>query len=110
MAVLGEGGGNGQTTDSESGLDLIPLHPIVWDPSPSLHKAYSPQRKRLLKEAREKRDSARKLITDGIDPSENKKVVKAARAESMVNTFEVIACEWGLKKQKYIGVFMSGFA
>jgi len=53
-----------------------------------------------LKEAREKRDVARKLIADGIDPSENKKAVKAARAESMVNTFEAIACEWGLKKSK----------
>ena len=53
-----------------------------------------------LKKAREKRDEARKQIAEGIDPSENKKAFKAAQAESLVNTFEAIACEWGLKKQK----------
>ena len=53
-----------------------------------------------LKKAREKRDEARKQIAEGIDPSENKKAFKTAQAESLVNTFEAIACEWGLKKQK----------
>ena len=53
-----------------------------------------------LKKAREKRDEARKQIAEGIDPSENKKAFKAAQAESLVNTFEAIACEWRLKKQK----------
>ena len=51
-----------------------------------------------LKQAREKRDNARKLIADGIDPSENKKAIKAAQAESLVNTFEAIAREWGEKQ------------
>ena len=50
-----------------------------------------------LKQAREKRDEARKLIADGIDPNENKKAVKASRAESVLNGFEVIAREWGAK-------------
>lgn len=50
-----------------------------------------------LKEAREKRDQARKQIADGIDPSENKKAVKASKTESALNNFEVIAREWGAK-------------
>jgi len=50
-----------------------------------------------LKEAREKRDHARKQIAEGIDPSENKKAVKASKAESALNSFEVIAKEWGAK-------------
>ena len=51
-----------------------------------------------LKEAREKRDEARKQITDGIDPSENKKAVKESKAESAANSFEIVAREWGAKK------------
>jgi len=47
-----------------------------------------------LKEAREKRDTAKKQFDGGIDPSENKKAVKQSRAESMANSFEVIAREW----------------
>ena len=50
-----------------------------------------------LKEAREKRDLARKQIAEGIDPSENKKAVKASKTESALNSFEVIAREWGAK-------------
>jgi len=47
-----------------------------------------------LKEAREKRDTAKKQIAGGIDPNENKKAVKQAKAESAANSFEVIAREW----------------
>lgn len=43
-----------------------------------------------LKRAREKRDEARRLLTDGIDPSAQRKAEKLAHAE----TFETIACEW----------------
>ena len=51
-----------------------------------------------LKQAREKRDIARKQIADGIDPSENKKAVKESREASAANSFEIIAREWGAKK------------
>lgn len=51
-----------------------------------------------LAQAREKRDDARKLISAGIDPSENRKAIKASKAESHSNSFEVIAREWGAKK------------
>ena len=51
-----------------------------------------------LKQAREKRDTARKQIVDGIDPSENKKAVKESREASATNSFEIVAREWGAKK------------
>jgi integrase len=51
-----------------------------------------------LKQAREKRDIARKQIADGIDPSEHRKATKAARVQDVENSFEVIAREWGSKQ------------
>ncbi|MFM0166894.1 integrase arm-type DNA-binding domain-containing protein [Paraburkholderia sediminicola] len=47
-----------------------------------------------LKDARAKRDGARKLLADDIDPSAHKKAVKAARLESTANNFEAVAREW----------------
>lgn len=47
-----------------------------------------------LKDAREKRDAARKMLVQGIDPGENRKAQKAARAESASNSLEVVAREW----------------
>src|SRR5271170_7219173 len=50
-----------------------------------------------LKDARDRRDSARKLLADGIDPSENRKAQKSAQAERAANSFEVVAREWFAK-------------
>jgi len=50
-----------------------------------------------LKEARDKRDEARKQIAAGIDPGENRKAQKSARADRAANSFEVIAREWFAK-------------
>jgi integrase len=47
-----------------------------------------------LKIARERRDEARKLIADGIDPSENRKIMKAGKVAVAGNSFEIIAREW----------------
>lgn len=47
-----------------------------------------------LRLARERRDEARQLLADGVDPGENKKAVKAAKQERASNSFEVIAREW----------------
>jgi integrase len=47
-----------------------------------------------LVEAREKRDEARKLLRDGIDPSAHRKALRASRAESAMNTLKAIAEEW----------------
>lgn len=51
-----------------------------------------------LKEAREKRDTAKKQIDGGIDPGENRKAIKQSKSISDANSFEVIAREWGQKK------------
>lgn len=53
-----------------------------------------------LKDARERRDAARKLLADGIDPGENRKVQKAAKVERAANSFEVIAREWFAKNRE----------
>jgi integrase len=47
-----------------------------------------------LKEARERRDEARKLLATGVDPSENRKATRAAEADRATNSFEIIAREW----------------
>lgn len=50
-----------------------------------------------LKEARERRDAARKLLADGVDPSANRKAQKAAKVDEAANSFEVVAREWFAK-------------
>lgn len=47
-----------------------------------------------LKEARQRRDDARKLLAAGVDPGEHRKAHKASRSSSAVNSFEVVAREW----------------
>lgn len=51
-----------------------------------------------LKEAREKRDDARRLLAQGIDPGQNRKDEKTERAERAANSFEVVAREWHSKQ------------
>ena len=51
-----------------------------------------------LKDARQRRDEARKQIANGVDPSEHRKAAKALSREASANSFEVIAREW-LDKQ-----------
>ena len=50
-----------------------------------------------LAKARQKRDDARALLADGIDPSEHRKAAKVTRAGLAANTFEVIGREWYAK-------------
>ena len=47
--------------------------------------------------ARERRDSARKLLADGVDPSANRKAQNAAKVERAANSFETVAREWYAK-------------
>jgi integrase len=47
-----------------------------------------------LKDARARRDEARKQIADGIDPSITRQVHKAEKTERAANSFESIAREW----------------
>jgi integrase len=50
-----------------------------------------------LKQAREKRDEARNLVAQGVDPSETRKAMKAGRSDRAANSFEVVAREWFAK-------------
>lgn len=50
-----------------------------------------------LKAARERRDELRKLLADSIDPAENRKAHKQARADLAANSFEIVAREWFAK-------------
>jgi integrase len=50
-----------------------------------------------LKAARDRRDAARKLLSDGIDPAAHRVAVSQARAEGAANSFEVVAREWHAK-------------
>ncbi|MDE9494801.1 tyrosine-type recombinase/integrase [Xenorhabdus bovienii] len=51
-----------------------------------------------LTEARTKRDEARKLVANGINPSEARKAEKISTANLIENTFENIANEWYEKR------------
>ena len=53
-----------------------------------------------LSDAREKRDEARKLLANDIDPPQHKKEKKAAMKETLANNFEAIAREWIGKQRK----------
>jgi len=50
-----------------------------------------------LKDARQRRDDARKLLANSTDPGANRKAVKASKTEGAGNSFEVIAREWYAK-------------
>jgi len=50
-----------------------------------------------LAHARRARDEARRLLAQEIDPSEHRKVQKAAKVERAANSFEVVAREWFAK-------------
>jgi integrase len=53
-----------------------------------------------LKEARDKRGEARKLVASGIDPGEQRKAAKSAQYSSASNSFEHVAREWFGKQSK----------
>ena len=47
-----------------------------------------------LKDARHRRDEARKLLANDVDPSEHRKALRAKSREIGANSFEIIAREW----------------
>ena len=47
-----------------------------------------------LAKARQRRDAARELVADGIDPSQAKREDKQAKAVAATHTFEVVARTW----------------
>ena len=50
-----------------------------------------------LRAARDRRDSERKLLAEGIDPSKSRKTEKSAQANRAANSFEQVAREWFAK-------------
>ena len=50
-----------------------------------------------LKEARDRREAARKLLADRVDPSANRKAQKQSPADQAANIFEIVAREWHTK-------------
>ena len=50
-----------------------------------------------LREARERRDEARRRLADGIDPSAHRKAAKSTKALREANSFELVAREWHAK-------------
>jgi integrase len=52
-----------------------------------------------LKDARAQRDEAKRQLSVGLDPSQQKRLAKLARAAGQANTFEIIAAEFIKKKR-----------
>jgi len=50
-----------------------------------------------LKDARERRENARKQLADGIDPSHSRKAQKTVRQEQIANSFEMVSRGWYAK-------------
>lgn len=83
-------------------LEVTPTGAKYW----RMKFRYSGKEKRLalgvypevgLKDAREKRDAARKLLSDGTDPAAAKKARKAAAVAQATSSFEAVAREWFAK-------------
>ncbi|MDB5689796.1 MAG: integrase [Sphingomonas bacterium] len=64
--------------------------------------------KLTLLDARRKRDEAKDLLDDGLDPAVQRRVASKARSEANENTFEVIARRWhDLRKPTWSAVHAS---
>lgn len=83
-------------------IEISPAGGKLW----RLKYRYSGKEKRLalgiypevsLAQARKRREAARELLADGIDPGEDRKIQKAAKAEQAANSFEAVAREWYAK-------------
>jgi integrase len=84
-------------------LEVSPAGGKWW----RLKYRYSGKEKRLslgvypdvsLKDARQRRDDARKLLANDIDPSVNRKAIKATKSDMAANSFEVVGREWFTNK------------
>ena len=60
-----------------------------------------------LADARQRREDAKKLLANGIDPGEVKKAQKAATVAETENSFEIVAREW---HSKFSGQWSTGHA
>jgi integrase len=87
-------------------LELAPAGGKWW----RLKYRYGGKEKRLslgvypdvgLREARERRDAARKLLVNGVDPADARQAEKASRATAGSNSFEAVAREWYAKNKEH---------
>lgn len=53
-----------------------------------------------LKQARKRRDEARALLADGVDPGAQRQKEKAARRDVVSNSFAAVAIEWQQQKRR----------
>jgi len=53
-----------------------------------------------LAKARKRREEARELLADGIDPAQSKRDMKQAQIIASGNTFEIVARQWLSKRQQ----------
>ncbi len=60
-----------------------------------------------LADARQRREDAKKLLANGVDPGEMKKALKQAKVALEENSFEIVAREW---HAKFSGQWTSGHA
>ena len=83
-------------------LEISPAGGKLW----RLKYRFNKKEKRLalgiypdvpLAKARSRRDQARQLLADGIDPSESRREVRAIQGARAANSFEVVAREWFAK-------------
>lgn len=83
-------------------LEVMPTGAKYW----RLKYRFNGKEKRLalgvfpevgLADARDKREEARRLLSEGIDPSEHRKVAKASTQLNSENSFEAVAREWFAK-------------
>ena len=56
--------------------------------------AFGPYPDLSLANARKRRDEARKLLADNVDPEVEKKLLREKEDEKRANTFEKLALEW----------------
>ncbi len=86
---LTDGAGYDNLPINPNGSKMVTPIPFRWQ-TESLALGVYPMVS--LGEARRKRDEAKKLVSDGIDPSEKKKADKIEQSEAL--TFESVARDW----------------
>lgn len=52
-----------------------------------------------LAEARSRRDDARKLLSNDVDPSQHRKIIKATKVEAAANSLRAVGQEWFAKQK-----------
>lgn len=80
-------------------LEVMPTGSRLW----RLKYRHGGKEKRLsfgayptvtLKDARERRREAKRLLAEGVDPSAHRRAARAAQVASSANTFKALALEW----------------